>query len=216
MRLTRQLILASSSPRRAALLAQVGLSFQIIVAHSAEPPIAPGADLHDWVVETATVKAAAVADTMHFAEPVLILAADTAVVIEANGSPDTPRLDGSPVILLGKPRDGDDAARMLTLLSGREHTVMTAFALLTLPERQLNRATVQTRVRFRHLPPAEIATYVATGEPLDKAGAYGIQGRGAVLITGITGDYYTVVGLPLARLWVALAPWMSAEDQGGG
>jgi septum formation protein len=119
-----------------------------------------------------------------------VLAADTVV-----------DLDGVP---LGKPRDAREAAEMLRMLSGREHLVHTAFAL-ALPSGSApveERAT--TRVRFYPLEPEEIAEYVATGEPLDKAGAYGIQGRAASLIEAIEGDFYTVMGLPLARVIRAL------------
>jgi septum formation protein len=119
-----------------------------------------------------------------------VLAADTVV-----------DLDGS---ALGKPRDAAEASEMLRRLSGREHLVHTAFALAVpqVPGWTQERAT--TRVRFYSLEPGEIAEYVATGEPFDKAGGYGIQGRAAALVEAIDGDFYTVMGLPLARLVRAL------------
>ncbi len=105
-------------------------------------------------------------------------------------------LDG---IALGKPRGAEDATAMLQRLSGRDHLVHTAFALAVPGMREWIEERATTRVRFYRLEPGEIAEYVATGEPLDKAGAYGIQGRAAALVEAIDGDFYTVVGLPLAR-----------------
>ena len=114
----------------------------------------------------------------------IIIAADTIVY-----------LDGA---ILGKPKDHDDAVRMLTALSGREHIVYTGVAVLRGGE--LRQAAEQTAVRFRTLMPAEIERYIATGEPMDKAGAYGIQGRGALFVAHLDGDYFNVMGLPLCRL----------------
>ncbi|HEY6326992.1 MAG TPA: Maf family protein, partial [Candidatus Cybelea sp.] len=119
-----------------------------------------------------------------------VLAADTVV-----------DLDGS---ALGKPRDAGEAVAMLRRLSGREHLVHTAFALAVPGVSDWIEERATTRVRFYRLEPAEIAEYVATGEPLDKAGAYGIQGRAAALVEAIDGDFYTVMGLPLARFVRAL------------
>jgi septum formation protein len=119
-----------------------------------------------------------------------VLAADTVV-----------DLDG---VALGKPRDAREAAGMLRMLSGREHLVHTAFALAVPGGAAAVEERATTRVRFYALEPEEIAEYVATGEPLDKAGAYGIQGRAASLIEAIDGDFYTVMGLPLARVIRAL------------
>ena len=114
----------------------------------------------------------------------IVIAADTIVY-----------LDG---VILGKPKDTADAARMLAALSGREHTVYTGVAVLRGGETRL--AAEHTAVRFRTLTPAEIARYIATGEPMDKAGAYGIQGRGALFVAHLDGDYFNVMGLPLCRL----------------
>ena len=119
-----------------------------------------------------------------------VLAADTVVEVDGHA--------------LGKPRDPAEATRMLRLLSGREHLVHTAFALALPGRDEWTEERQTTRVRFYSLDEGEIAEYVSTGEPLDKAGAYGIQGRAAALIEGIEGDYYTVMGLPLARLVRAL------------
>ena len=114
----------------------------------------------------------------------IVIAADTIVY-----------LDG---VILGKPKDTADAARMLAALSGREHIVYTGVAVLRGGETRL--AAEHTAVRFRTLTPAEITRYIATGEPMDKAGAYGIQGRGALFVAHLDGDYFNVMGLPLCRL----------------
>ena len=118
------------------------------------------------------------------AEDLITIGADTIVVVNRK--------------VLGKPRDTDDAARMLALLSGREHTVITAVAVSR--GRKLRSAVEEVRVRFRRLRDDEIEAYIATGEPMDKAGAYGIQGYGATIVERIEGDYFAVMGLPVVRL----------------
>jgi septum formation protein len=172
------LVLASSSPRRRELLGLLGLTPEIIPSdideswRTGELPL-PHAE------RLARGKAAA----LHRPDA-LVIAADTIVV-----------LDGA---ILGKPADAADAARMLRLLSGREHLVHTAIAVAY---RNHTASGVETtRVRFRTLDEPTIAAYVATGEPMDKAGAYGIQGFGAVIVERIEGDYFTVMGLGLGRL----------------
>jgi len=157
-----------------------------------------------WAQHAALAKARASAAQLP-PDPALVLGADTVVVAPYHGA--GPSLHQQTVCVLGKPRDAGDACAMLRMLSGREHVVLSAFALVTHPAGHAHTEVVETRVRFRSLSAAEIAEYLATGEPLDKAGAYGIQGRGAVLVEEIVGDYYTVVGLPLTRLWQALAPY---------
>ncbi len=179
------IILASQSPRRRELLAQMGLSYRVEAADSdahmerALPP--------DKLVEAISAeKAAAVARVE--GEGPLIIAADTVVV-----------LDGA---VLGKPRDEGDARDMLARLSGREHQVYTGFTV-----RQGQKAVTRserTDVRFRALSREEIGAYVATGEPMDKAGAYGIQGLGSLLVEAIRGDYFNVMGLPVCRVGLVL------------
>jgi septum formation protein len=203
--LTRPLVLASASPRRAALLAQLDLAFTVCAAHLDEPPPASGEEILVWARRAAADKARAAAAQLP-PDPALVLGADTVVVLPG-GDATSPRLHGQPACLLGKPRDVDDARAMLRALSGRAHTVVSAFALLAHPEGTVVSDVATTTVRFRLLDDDDIDAYLATGEPLDKAGAYGIQGRGAVLVDGIDGDYYTVVGLPLTRFWLALAGW---------
>jgi septum formation protein len=206
MMLRRPLILASASPRRAELLRQVGVPFTVLPAHVEEPPPAAGQDVLAWARQAALDKARAAVP--HLTAPALVIGADTVVLAPAEDA-GHPCLHAAPVRVLGKPADDADARAMLRALSGREHTVVSAFALLAHPEDKWVSEAVETRVCFRILTDAEIAAYVATGEPRDKAGAYGIQGQGAVFVEGITGDYYTVVGLPLARVWQRLLFWMA-------
>lgn len=179
------LILGSQSPRRRELLARMGLEFDIKVADIDETMDCEKAP----EVEVARIsgeKASAIGAIS--SENNLIITADTIVV-----------LDGK---VLGKPRDEADAVAMLTSLSGRSHQVMTAVSLL---QHGVCQTFVETTlVTFRTILPQEIQDYVATGEPLDKAGSYGIQGLGGVFVSGISGDYYNVVGLPICRLSQAL------------
>lgn len=202
--LSRTLVLASASPRRAALLQQLGLSFITRPAHLEEPSPEPGEDLLAWARQAATEKAQATARLLD-RSPALVLGADTVVALP--GGERGPRLNGACVRVLGKPSDASEARAMLHALAGRTHQVVSAFALVAHPEGAVVAEVVQTAVEFFPLTTRDIDAHLATGEPLDKAGAYGIQGRGAVLVAGITGDYYAIVGLPLARLWQCLAPW---------
>jgi nucleoside triphosphate pyrophosphatase len=181
-----RLVLASASPRRRALLEQVGLCFEVRPVEDAEDT----APANDAPAEHARKSAETKAVAASRADPgVLVLGADTVVA-----------LDGR---VLGKPRDEAEAVTMLAALSGREHEVHTGVAM-GYGGRVLLADVVTTRVRFRRLSPEEIADYVRSGEPMDKAGAYGIQGRGALLVAGIEGCYSNVVGLPLSRTWELL------------
>jgi septum formation protein len=180
------LILASASPRRRELLTQAGLTFRVLPADIDETPHpneAPAAYVQRLAIEKAEAIAAQNPNDT-------ILAADTSVVLDDQ--------------ILGKPVDQQDAIRMLTLLSDRTHAVMTGVAVLA-PGRPIVSAVEITHVTFATIPLAEIATYVATGEPLDKAGAYAIQGAAARWIPRIEGDYSNVVGLPLYRAFTLLA-----------
>ncbi len=173
-------VLASASPRRRELLEQIGLSFTVRPAAS-EPAVC-GLSPEQTVCAVALAKAEDVAASASPEE--LILGADTLVY-----------LDGAP---MGKPSDSSQAISMLRRLSGREHAVYTGIALVG-GGRKLVRFE-KTVVRFRQLTEEAILRYVDTGEPLDKAGAYGIQGKGCLLVEGIRGDYNNVVGLPLGLL----------------
>ncbi|GAB5453286.1 MAG: Maf family protein [Halioglobus sp.] len=173
------LILASASPRRAALLAQIGVQFQCEPADIDETPLTDEAAA-DYVARMAREKARVVAAS-HSAD--VVLAADTVVV-----------LDGD---ILGKPADEGHALAMLARLSGREHAVMTGLCLCRAGEE--SEVVVETAVEFANLDLATCKAYLATDEPWDKAGAYAIQGVAAVFVRGIRGSYSNVVGLPLAE-----------------
>jgi septum formation protein len=175
------LILASASPRRRELLAQGGFAFEVITADVPEIR-KPGEDPIRFVTRLAREKAEAVISREAVSPDTLILGADTIVLVDEE--------------VLGKPQDAADAARMLRLLSGRTHQVITGVCLAKGRERQ--RAAEVTFVRFTTLSDEEIEAYVATGEPLDKAGAYAIQGRASRWVPRIHGCYFNVVGLPLA------------------
>ena len=184
------LVLASVSPRRRELLAQVGYRFEVHPAHIPEDPL-PGEDPIVYVTRLAREKAEAVFRELTTAHPkpeengqssLAVLGADTTVTLDN--------------IILGKPENAADAARILRLLSGRTHRVITGVALVTAKGSEV--AAEATAVRFLTLSEAEIAAYVATGEPMDKAGAYAIQGRAARWIPRIEGCYFNVMGLPLA------------------
>ena len=174
------LILASQSPRRRDLLTMLGLDFTIITADIDET-MDPALSVEDAVADVCRRKAAAVGAD-HPDD--LILAADTIVVVDGR--------------VLGKPRDAAHAKEMLRLLSGRTHLVLTAFCLWQKGDCQTH--VEQSEIRFKPLSDGEIDAYVATGSPLDKAGAYGIQEQAAVFVEAITGDYYNVMGLPLCAV----------------
>lgn len=182
------LVLASASPRREQLLRQLGLDFRVSASGLDEEQAAPaGAAPAVMVRELALAKARAVAAR----EPAaVVLAADTVVV-----------LDGE---VLGKPASPAAAEEMLARLQGRTHRVFTGVAAVA-PGGAAAAEVEETRVTVRPLTRAEIRAYVASGEPLDKAGGYAIQGRGALLVTRVEGCYYNVVGLPLARAAAVLA-----------
>lgn len=178
----KKLYLASGSPRRRELLTQVGVPFCAISADIDETPLAeesPSA----YVERLARGKAAAGRKTIVCDTDFCVLGADTAVV-----------LDGK---ILGKPLDEADALAMLMMLSGQEHEVLTAIALID--GERCESLVVRSLVRFRRIDRDEAAAYWASGEPLDKAGGYGIQGLGAVFVAGLNGSYSAVVGLPLCE-----------------
>lgn len=173
------MILASQSPRRKELLKLAGFDFTVEVSdapETADPSLTPA----QLVEGLAQQKANAVAQN-HPDEAVV--GADTVVVLQGK--------------VLGKPKDREDAVRMLGLLSGREHEVYTGVCIVCGGREK--RFHVCTRVKFYPLTRQEIDDYVTTGEPMDKAGAYGIQGKGCTLVESIVGDYYNVVGFPIAR-----------------
>lgn len=176
----RKIILASSSPRRRELMATAGLEFEIIVK-DVDESIPEGTAPIDAAKMTAKKKALAVANEHPDS---IVIGADTIVVAGEK--------------ILGKPADKADACAMLRMLSGVEHEVITGVCIVC-GEKQENFAQV-SRVKFYELTDEEIEAYVATNEPMDKAGAYGIQGRGCTLVEKIEGDYFNIVGLPVAEL----------------
>ena len=180
------LILASKSPRRKEILSNVGLDFEIVVSDTDES-VPEGTLPFDAVKEISSRKAIAVKNTLgEKAKGKIILSADTVVV-----------LDGK---IIGKPKDEKDAAAILTSLSGRNHTVYTGFTIIK--DDFIFSDYESTDVYFRPLTEKEIKSYVASGEPMDKAGAYGIQQLGALLVEKIHGDYFNVMGLPINKIAV--------------
>ncbi|MBK8165777.1 MAG: septum formation protein Maf [bacterium] len=204
------MVLASQSPRRAELLRLAGLTFEVcppgdveagLAARLAATGVLPG----DYARALARAKAADVA--VHLPGR-LVLGADTIVVVDGD--------------ILEKPQDEADAARLLARLSGRRHTVITAIALCRSTTRNTSEgggvdlvldlcAAESTAVEFLPLGAGAIARYIATGEPLDKAGAYGIQGYGALMVRRVEGCYFNVMGLPLARLGLLLGQALAGD-----
>ena len=177
------LILASQSPRRRELLGLTGLPF-IVRAADIDETMDPGRAPFDEVARVSRLKAEAVARKPED----VVIAADTIVVCGGE--------------VLGKPRNEADAFRILSLLSGRHHEVMTGMTVVC-GDKVITHTEV-TRIHFRELHPEEIRAYIASGEPMDKAGAYGIQGGAALFADQMEGDYYNVMGLPVCRLAVIL------------
>ncbi len=199
------LVLASASPRRRELLTQAGLDFFVESADVPEIP-EPDEDAATFVLRLAEAKAQAVwarrdaastGEDVRRGDPLVILGADTCVLCQGE--------------ILGKPRDQADARRMLELLSGRTHQVLTGLAAITAEE---SFADVEiTHVTFNVIEEPELVHYLGTGEPLDKAGAYGIQGYAARWIPRIEGDYFNVVGLPIARTVALIAEAQAAAKK---
>jgi len=171
------IILASGSPRRRQLLEMLGIEFRV-VAPDVDESLRAAEQPEDYVTRLAREKARTVAEREHGS---VVLAADTTVVLRGR--------------VFAKPGTADEAAEMLRRLQGRKHQVLTAVAVAC--DGRLEHALDVTDVTFRRLSTQQIAEYVATGEPLDKAGAYAIQGKGAALVEGIHGDFFGVMGLPL-------------------
>ena len=183
-----ELVLASASPRRAELLRQLGVAFKIKAADIDETPI-PHESPRQYVSRLAEHKASVVAREL--GEQSVVLGADTVVVSRGD--------------ILGKPRDPTHAEQILRALSGSNHEVLTGIALVRPRAEAVSQVLVATtEVRFRTLSEQEIARYVATGEPMDKAGAYGIQGLAGVFVESLNGSYSNVVGLPLTETYQLL------------
>ena len=182
-----KIVLASSSPRRRELLESVGIEFVVISPETDESCI-DGESPDGFALRLSAEKAKSVSRGIQ-AEAVVI-GADTVVVVDGD--------------ILGKPADEQEAVSMLTMISGREHRVLTAFSLVKPVSYVLHSEIVETVVSVKNLAASEIEGYIKTGEPMDKAGAYGIQGIGAFMIREIRGSYTNVVGLPLVEVLEAL------------
>lgn len=184
-----KIVLASASPRRRELLEQIGIKFDIVVSNEPEDEIDKNLSPENYTSELALMKACNVAKKLTGTKRrnSLIIAADT--VVYSDG------------IILGKPKDKEDAFRILKGLSGKTHEVYTGVCVMRLSDGYAVSESVKTSVVFKDLPDSMIKKYIETGEPMDKAGAYGIQGKGAVLVKEINGDYFNVVGLPVSTLY---------------
>lgn len=183
-----RLILASASPRRRELLENIGLKFDIIVSSENEENIDDTLPPKLYTSELAVLKANSVAKKLieEGRQKGIIIAADTVVYLDEK--------------ILGKPKNKEDAFLMLNSLSGRIHSVYTGICVLRLNDGFIVSESVRTDVKFKDIDEKLIRKYIDTNEPMDKAGAYGIQGRGSLLVEKIDGDYFNVVGLPVSTL----------------
>ncbi len=177
-------ILASASPRRAEVLRNAGLEFEVVTT-SVDEAQRPNEQAEGLVKRLAEAKARFAAARAQGSA--IVVGADTEVVVDS--------------VVLGKPASAGDAREMLRRLSGRTHTVVTGLAAIRLPDGATREELETTQVTFAPLSPEEVEDYVASGEPFGKAGAYAIQGRGGRFVTRVEGCYFSVVGLPLARLY---------------
>lgn len=182
-----ELILASQSPRRKEILSLLDIPFKIMVS-DADETVDESLPAYFIAESLSLKKAAAVAKNID--TEAIVIGADTIVVSEGK--------------ILGKPKDTQDAAAMLSALSGRTHSVISGVTVLDTKSAKSESFYVETKVTFCALTDEEIADYIASGEPMDKAGAYGIQGRGGKFVEKIEGDYFNVVGLPLSKLYRVL------------
>lgn len=183
--MNKKIILASGSPRRREILENIGLDFSVSVSNADESAVSPeGIPVGIYVQELAMLKAAASAKTAE--RGALVIGADTVV-----------SLDGK---ILTKPTDENDAFEMLTALSGKTHEVYTGICVTDTSDMKSVCRSACTKVTFSPLTEKIVSAYIQTGEPSDKAGAYGIQGKGALLVEKIDGDYFNVVGLPVKLL----------------
>jgi septum formation protein len=192
-----RIILASASPRRRELLEQIGVGFEVIPAKGEERITSTQPD--EVVCELSRQKAYEVAEMLdvRHTERTIVIGADTVVCVDGQ--------------ILGKPKDRADAVRMIGLLQGRVHSVFTGVTVLACTAdggRKCHTFASETKVSVYPMEPDEIEQYADTEEPMDKAGAYGIQGRFAAWVRGIEGDYNNVVGLPVSALWQVLKQYM--------
>ena len=178
-----KIVLASAAPRRSELLSQVGIDFEVIPSNIPEEPL-DGETPSEHVIRLAFQKASEVAGRV--GDGKWVIGSDTVVIIDDE--------------ILGKPEDEIDARRMLKKLSGREHRVITGYSIINSSSGTDIKKSVDTAVKFKPLTDDEIKGYVDSGEPMDKAGAYAIQGLGSFMVEGIIGSYSNVVGLPVCQI----------------
>lgn len=182
----RKIVLASKSPRRKHLLEQIGLTFEVRESEYKEDMNAAG---NPYVLAKLLALKKAEDVARHYLDAIVI-GADTFVIFEGK--------------FIGKPKDLKDAKKTLGMFSGKEHEVITGFAIIDKKKNVIINDFGEARVRFRELDDYEIDAYVKTGEPISMAGSYGLLNKAAVLIEGIDGDFYSVIGLPLSRMYVEL------------
>lgn len=180
------IILASGSPRRRELLTLMGLDYKVVVSEADEESVSKDLPIELYVQELALLKATATAKSVLKNKNAVIISADTVVTL--NGK------------ILGKPLDEDDAFNMLKSLSGVAHSVYTGYCVMRIKDGKTVCSKSRTRVHFKELSDEKIRAYIKSGEPMDKAGSYGIQGLGSLLAEKIDGDFYNVVGLPISML----------------
>jgi septum formation protein len=185
--MSQRIVLASSSPRRSELLRAIGLGFEVIHPSSDET-VSDGEAPEQFALRVSLEKACSVSSAL--GDGAIVIGADTIVVVDGE--------------ILGKPGDPEEASSMLRKLSGKEHSVYTAFSIVRAKNELLHSESVCTVVRVKPLAASEIEGYIKTGEPMDKAGAYAIQGAGSFIVSGIEGSYSNVVGLPVEELLEAL------------
>src|SRR5579862_9699866 len=193
----KKLVLASSSPRRAEVLRNAGIDFEVRPADVDEARH-PGEPASDYVQRLALEKARAAVDSESTTNTFIVIGADTVVVNRGE--------------ILLKPESPDDARGMLRQLSGGVHEVHTGLAVIRMPQKIERVVEEVTSVQFAQLSDAEIDAYIATGEPFDKAGAYGIQSLGGRYVTRVDGCYFNVMGMPLGRLWDTLKEFNWSAD----
>ncbi len=182
----KRIILASASPRRKELLEKLGLTFEVEPSNY-EEDMHSGLEPHEFAQKTSLEKAKAVAQKHDNA---IVIAADTFIVLGGQ--------------ILGKPHTENNAREMLAAISGKSHSVITGFSIIDTDKNKMLSKSVETKVHIKKMTSAEIHAYVKSKEPLDKAGAYAIQGSGAVFVERIEGDYFNIIGLPLGALTEAL------------
>ncbi|MDO4617919.1 MAG: Maf family protein [Clostridia bacterium] len=182
----KKIILASGSPRRREILQNAGFEFSVVISGADEEKLSQDTEPRLYAQETALLKASECGKAIGKQKNTLVISADTIVVSEGK--------------ILGKPKDEEDAFKMLSDLSGKTHEVITGFCVMNLETAFSVCMAEVTKVTFKSLTPETIRSYIETKEPMDKAGSYGIQGKGAILVQKIDGDYFNVVGLPISKL----------------